>query len=377
MPRVLIFANDYTSIYNFRLELLAKLAADGHEVLLVIPADPRNQAFYHMGCNLIELPLSRFGANPLVELVSMIRLLRLLKIFYPDVVVTFTAKPNIYGGIACRFVKVPQIGAVTGLGATFQKRDAFRRLMVLLYRLAFRRAHAVFFENGHNSQVFADERIIPVAKSFVVAGAGVNLETHPVEAYPEVVGPTRFITVARIRRDKGFDELFEAIRRVSAVRDDVEFHLVGWSEDDSYQDAIEDMRHNYPVVVHGGVGQVKVHELLAESHCLIHPSHHEGMANVILEASAAGRPSLASDIPGCREAIDQGKSGLLFPVRSVEGIERSVHQFLSMTRDTQRDMGLAARKKMESEFNRQTVVGHYVDEINRAALPRKRKWGSR
>lgn len=363
--RVLIFANDNSTLYNFRRELLSRLVADGFNVTVALPAHGRNQAFRDLGCTVIETPLSRFGTNPMAELATLARFGRIARRARPDVVLTFTAKPNIYGGIAAQFCRVPYIGAVTGLGAAFQSDDLLKWFSSILYRIAFRRAHAVFFENVDNMMTFRRIGIVG-DQAKVVSGAGVNLVLHSSESYPEASGNTRFITVARIRRDKGYDELFEVIQRVCTERDDVEFEIVGWYEDDRYRSVVDSMQVNYPVTFHDDVPQQRVHELMTAAHCLIHPSHHEGMANVILEASATGRPCIVSDIPGCREPIEDSATGLLHAARSAVALYAAVIEFLDIAWVDQREMGLAARRKMENEFDRESVVDQYIAAIRRA-----------
>ncbi|SDB80387.1 galacturonosyltransferase [Raineyella antarctica] len=369
MPRVLIFANDITSIIHFRRELLRRLVAVGFEVTIALPAHDRSQALRDLGCEVVETSLSRFGTNPLQELVSVFNLFKIAQHVGPDVIVTFTAKPNIYGGFVSQIVHAPFVGAVTGLGSTFQREGAVRNFMTSLYRLALRRASIVFFENSANRKFFIDRQVVTYANSTVVSGSGVNLKENSLAEARENEGVTRFITVARIRRDKGFDELFAAIRQICAVHDDVEFHLVGWYEDESYREVVGEMENGFPVVVHGSVPQARVRELLSESDCLIHASHHEGMANVILEASATGVPCIVSDIPGCHEAIDDGTSGLLFPVKDAHALASAIERFLSISREGRRSMGLAARQKMETQFDREKVVDQYMAEIRNACAP--------
>ena len=373
MARVLIFANDNSTIYNFRRELLRRLVAEGYDVTVALPSHDGNQAFRDLGCRVVETPLNRFGTNPVQELASLIRFIGIIRDTSPDVVLTYTAKPNIYGGLAAQVCGVPYLSTVTGLGAAFQSESLLRRITALLQRLAYRKSGRVFFQNSENLAVFRRLGVVRGAVE-VLPGSGVNLELHALGPYAGDDGITRFITVSRIRHDKGFDELFEAISEICARRDDVEFHIVGWYEDDNYRELVAEMQANFPVVVHGSVPQERVHELIAQSHALVHPSHHEGMANVILEASAAGVPCIASNIPGCREAIDDGLTGLLFPVRDVNALVETIDQFLSTNWDDRRAMGLAARHKMASEFDREKVVDRYVAQIrNISAIDDARK----
>lgn len=372
MPKVLILANDHTTIYNFRRELLQRLVHDGFEVAIALPADPRNTAFEEIGCTVVETRLSRFGTNPFHELATFASYLRLIRSFAPDVVLTYTAKPNIYGGLASQLTRVPYLTTVTGLGAVFQDAGPLRSISTLLQRVAFRGSLRVFFQNAANLDRFRELRIVRDNVA-LLPGSGVNLDLHRLEPYNADTSPIRFITVSRIRKDKGFDELFAAVRQICAARDDVEFHIVGWYEDDTYRESVAEMKNGYPVVVHGSAPQEKVHELMAEAHCLIHASHHEGMANVLLEASATGVPCIASDIPGCREAIDDGATGLLFDIRDARALVAAIERFLPLSWDERRAMGLAARRKMETEFDRERVVDRYLDEIRSACASRARE----
>lgn len=199
----------------------------------------------------------------------------------------------------------------------------------------------------------------------MLPGSGVNLSLHKFEEYPENEKKVRFIIVSRVRKDKGFDEMFDAIKEVSKDHKHVEFHIVGWYEDDNYKIKIDEMVEQYPVIYHGTQTQEKVHELIKGSHCLIHPSHHEGMANVLLEAEAAGRPCIASDIPGCREAIENGKTGFLFKPQNSESLIKAIEEFLQLTHQRKVEMGISGRKKMEAEFDRQIVVQRYLEEISK------------
>lgn len=371
MTRVLILANDHTTIYNFRRELLERLVADGYQVDIALPADPRNEAFRQLGCRVIETRLSRFGTNPFEEFATLVRYTRLIGALHPDVVLTYTAKPNIYGGIASQIHRVPYLITITGVGTVFQSDGLLKRVSVLLQRLALRRSARVFFQNDANRRIFEELGIVRENVA-LLPGSGVNLSLHGLEPYAPDDGVVRFITVSRLRQDKGFDELFSAIRNVCAVRDDVEFHVVGWYEDASYRDVVVEMQEQYPVTMHGSVSQERVHDLIAQSHCLIHPSHHEGMANVLLEASAAGVPSIASDIPGCREAMDAGVTGFLIPVRDAAALASAIERLADLPWSERREMGLAARRKMEAEFDRQGVVDRYLQGIH-FVLPRNQR----
>jgi glycosyltransferase involved in cell wall biosynthesis len=165
--------------------------------------------------------------------------------------------------------------------------------------------------------------------------------------------------------------VFEAIGKLSVQYKNIEFHMVGWYEDDNYKGKVDEMVKNYPVTYHGSQTQEQVHELIKECHCLIHPSYHEGMANVLLEAASSGRPVMASNIPGCRETFDEGVSGYGFEVKNAAALVNAIEKFIKLPYEDKKQMGIASRAKVEREFDRQIVIERYMEEINKLMCPRK------
>lgn len=364
MSRILILANDNSTIYNFRRELLYRLINEKDEVIISLPKHERNIEFERIGCKIDEIILSRSGTNPIKELILLKSYKKQIKRINPDIVLTYTAKPNIYGSLACKKLSVPYINNVTGLGSNFQSKNIIKKIMLLLQRISYTKSQCIFFQNISNKQCFEEQKIV-VSNTSLLPGSGVNLELHKYESYPKENDITRFILVSRVRKDKGFDELFEAMKLVFKDYKKVEFHIVGWYEDDTYKKKIREMTDNYPVVYHGKKSQEEVHQLISNCHCLIHPSHHEGMANVLLEAASAGRPCMASNISGCKEAIDGGITGFLFEVRDSISLAKTIIKFINLEQEERTVMGIHGRNKMEKEFDRNIVINAYVEKIRK------------
>jgi galacturonosyltransferase len=366
MPKVLILVNDNSTIYNFRRELLARLVTDHYKVFISVPSHPRNSEFVKMGCEVVETGINRFGTNLFEEISVIWKYIQLIRKVKPDVVLTYTAKPNIYGSLACQVCKVPYINNVTGLGSNFQTENRIKKIMLLLQKRAYRKSACVFFQNPGNKKYFEEKKIVGT-NTALLPGSGVNLELHQPEPWPE--GNTiRFIVVSRLRKDKGFDELFKAIPEVCKQYSNVEFHIVGWFEEEEYRKPLESMQKNFPVIYHGDQPQEKVHELMASCHCLIHPSWHEGMANVLLEGAAAARPCMASNIHGCKEAIDEGITGFLFEVKNNASLAKAILKFMALPQAKKKEMGQEGRKKMELEFDRNFVVNTYIRQIEKICI---------
>lgn len=370
--KILIIANDFTTVYNFRSELVKRLAKEGFEVVIALPDDERNAKFADMGCRVTELKMERFGKNPIKDIAIEKNIKKILDEEHPNVVLTYTAKPNIYGAMACTKKKVPCICNVTGLGSNFQSKNAVAAIMMMLQKKAYKKTDTVFFQNQSNLDFFKKSGIVK-GNAELLPGSGVNLLDNCLEEYKNNDIP-KFITVARIRKDKGYDELFDVIKRLKAEGIKAEFHVVGWYEEESYKDTVDELIKDYGVVFYENMPHEKVHNLMAECNCLIHPSHHEGMSNVVLEAAAIGRPCVVSEIPGCMESVDDGITGFYSKVKDSDSLYKAVVKFINMPFEDKKNMALAARKKMEKEFDREFVIEKYLEKIDKLIGSEGRKY---
>ena len=209
----------------------------------------------------------------------------------------------------------------------------------------------VFFENEANAEEFQKRNIIPVKKQKILHGAGINLERYPYQPYPEN-DKIHFLYLGRIMQEKGIDELFAAVRSLHAERKDFILDIVGFYEED-YKEQVESLVREGIAVFHGF--QENPVPYYAASDCIVLPSYHEGMSNVLLEAAAVGRPLITSDIPGCREAVDPGVTGILVKVKDTESLREAMETFLNKTHVDRTLMGEAGRRRMEQIFDKAQV----------------------
>lgn len=350
--KILILANFDVGLYQFRRELIAALLKE-HQVLISLPDGDLVRPLEVMGCRFCDTPMDRRGINPVTDLKLFARYLKLLRQEKPDLVITYTIKPNIYGGMACRLQGLPYAANITGLGTAFQKQGALRKLVTLLYKLALKRAKIVFFENRGNMQTLLAEKIVSTDRCQCLNGAGINLNAYPPVPYPDHSN-IRFLYLGRIMKEKGMDELFSAMRRLYAeLGERVHLDLVGFFDDD-YEAEIQALVADGIADFHGF--QTDPRPYYANADCVTLPSYHEGLSNVLLEAAATGRPVITTDIHGCKETVDPGVSGLLCHVQDADSLYRQMRTMASLSPVQRRDMGLAARKKVEREFEKQMVV---------------------
>ena len=357
--KVLILVNHDVVIYNFRRELVEKLLADGYQVIISSPYGERIDDLVEMGCKYIEAKIERHGTNPLNELKLLSYYKKLMRDVKPDVVLTYTIKPNIYGGLAAKKYGIPYIANITGLGTAVEKKSIMQQITIILYKLAFSNIQRVFFQNTENMKFFRDNNIV-VNKHRLVPGSGVNLDHFQVLDYPPE-DTTEFVFISRIMKEKGIDQYIEAAEYIIKKYPNTKFHVCGFCEE-RYEETLKNLQNEGVLTYHGMVRDVR--EILKKTHCTIHPTYYpEGLSNVLLESAACGRPIITTDRSGCREVVDHGINGYMVKQNSAKDLISKVEEFIQLTYEDKKMMGLAGREKTEKEFDRQIVVEAYLDEI--------------
>lgn len=360
--KIVILANSDVGLLSFRQELIEALIQRGHNITVSLPQGNRLEEIKDLGCSVDIATINRRGTNPIADFRLFRYYKKLLNRIKPNVVLTYTIKPNIYGGLACTMEDIPYIVNITGLGSAVENPGLLQKLTVNLYRLAMRKANCIFFQNKGN-QGFFERKKINYNVHRLIPGSGANINKFAVAPYPDTA-PVKFLFISRIMKEKGIEEFFAAARHFRNSRKDVEFHILGACEED-YAVKLQSLANDGIVVYHGQ--QKDVRPYLAEASCLIHPTFYpEGMSNVILEAASSGRPVITTRRHGCMEAVNDGKTGFLFAERDTQGLVDAIDKFLALTIEQRAEMGRMARLKMEQEFDRNIVVNAYLEEIEKA-----------
>lgn len=358
--KIVILANDTTNLYNHRFEVIKGLVQAGYKVEIIAEQQHFVKEFKSLGCILSPLRVNRHQKNPLNDLKLLYTYYTLLKSLKPDIVLTYNIKPNIYGGMACRFLGLPYLPNITGLGTAVEYPGALQKLTVFLYKIALRKAHTIFFQNTENKAFFKEHNLIAEnTRNVLLPGSGVNLTKHPALPYPSD-GEIHFLFVARILKEKGIDMYLSAAQKFSGPN--IKFHICGPFDSSDYQDKVEKAVKEGKVIYHGQQKDMK--PFFEQSSCLLHPSWYpEGMSNVLLEAAASARPAITTNRAGCREIVEDGKTGFIVPVKDEKAFLQALEQFLSLSWEERYQMGLNARKKVEKEFDRDIVVKIYLKEL--------------
>lgn len=357
--QILILANHSGGLYDFRKDLIAELKTHA-SVAVAVPHNDRWDELNGLADRVIELPVDRRGMNPLHDGKLFRQYRAILGEIKPDLVLTYTIKPNIYGGLACRMAHIPYAVNITGLGSAIENGGWLKKFVLALYRPALKGAKVVFFENAGNRDTLAATGVVPKGRDVVLHGAGVNLEDYPCQPYPQE-GPVRFLFVGRVMHEKGVDELFAAAKRMKQqYGEQVEFHMVG-SFEEAYKPAMDELEQAGVVKYHGYQSDMK--PFYAMAGCVVLPSYHEGMSNVLLEAAASGRPLITSDIPGCREAVENGVSGYLCPAKDADALYEAMRRFAALSVEQRSQMGRCGRERMEQQFSKTAVVAETIKQL--------------
>ena len=355
--KILVLANNDIGLYKFRKELIEKFLDQKNEVYISLPDGELVRPLEEKGCIFIDTPVDRRGINPKTDLGLFNRYRKMIKAVNPDIVITYTIKPNIYGGIAARFARKKYAVNITGLGTAFQSSGLIRTIVVTLYKIALKKAKAIFFENSANRDELLSFKVCDKNQTVVLNGAGVNTDTYSYLQYPQAdeSGNERvnFLFVGRVMKEKGIDELFEAMERLVAEGKQCFLDVVGPFEED-YKDKLDQYEKEGWLKYHGY--QSDVRPFIEKCHCFVLPSYHEGMANTNLECASSGRPVITSNIPGCKESVIEGVSGLLCEPKNADSLYEVMRQITEMSMAERKTMGLAGRKHMEAVFEKGKVV---------------------
>ncbi|WP_026391636.1 glycosyltransferase family 4 protein [Haploplasma modicum] len=362
MKKVLMIYNSDDFAYRFTLEIIEEIIKNGNILEIILPLDSRNNYFIDLPVKIYYSPIQRRGKNIFNDLKLLNSYKKIIKESRPDVIFSFTIKPNIYGSIVANKFNIPIISRVSGLGTSFQKKGLLFLITKFLYRKSFKNNKHVFFENSTNSILFNKE-ILKLNSYSVLPGSGVNITNFKPVEYPENNMPIKFLFLGRIMKDKGFEEyIYSAQKLKTKFRDNIEFHVAGDIES-YYINIVEELQKNNIIKFFGFVTNPE--KLINESHCIVLPSYHEGLSNVMLEAQALERPVIGTNVAGIKETFIANETGILCEVKDEEDLCDKIEFFYLMDYNDKKIMGQKGRVFVSSNFSRKIVVDEYIKQINK------------
>jgi glycosyltransferase involved in cell wall biosynthesis len=373
--KIIICLNTAWNLVNFRAGLIRALVAAGYDVVAVAPADKYSPGLKALGCRFVPLHMENGGTNPVQDAMLTLRFARLFSYEKPDVYLGYTVKPNVYGSLAARMMRIPVINNIAGLGAVFIKDGWLVRVVRWLYRMALKRSAKVFFQNDDDRRLFVSGGLVRAEVTGLLPGSGIDLNRFTPALTPAVLDVNskfRFLLIARMLRDKGVGEYVEAAKLLRQGWPQAEFCLLGFV-DVQNPAAISRVEMDAwvaeGVVSYLGVSD-DVRTQLATADCVVLPSYREGTPRTLLEAAAMARPIITTDAVGCREVVDDGVNGYLCKVRDAGDLAAKMEQMLSLSPKQRTEMGLRGRAKMVAEFDEQIVIEKYLAAIEEIRVQR-------
>lgn len=369
-PLIALLTNNDDDVYCFRKELIEGLLAEGYEMLISCPNGPKFELMKDILFKYDDPFIDRRGTNVIADAKLFLHYRNLFKKYRPAVVLTYTAKPNVYASVAARTLDIPYINNVTGIGSVVNMTGMKKAFILWLFKLAYRGAACVMFQNATNMQLALDSGMVK-GDYKLIPGSGVDLTRYPIQSYPDggdgKTGETViFNYIGRVLHDKGVDDYIEAAKRIKKRYPNTEFNMLGFIEptESHYEKELAELGKQGIINYRGSQKDVK--PWIARAHAIIHPSTYgEGMSNVLLENAASGRFLITTDNPGCQETVVDGESGFIYHGGNADALVETVEKFLKLDNETRKKMGLVGRKYVEDNFSREIVVEAYKEKIKK------------
>ena len=367
---IALLTNNDDDVYCFRKELIEALIAEGYEMLISCPDGPKFELMKDISYIYDNPDIDRRGTNPLKDFGLMMHYRKLFKQYKPAVVLTYTAKPNVYASIVAHQLGIPVINNLTGLGSVVNETGLMKSFIMWLFKLAYRKSACMMFQNETNMKVAIDQGMVK-RKYRLIPGSGVDTDRYPLQPYPDggdgkTGAPVVFNYIGRILHDKGVDDYIEAAKRIKKNYPQTEFNMLGFIEptEKHYEQDLKDLESEGIVLYRGSQKDVK--PFIARAHCTIHPSTYgEGMSNVLQESASSGRFLITTNNPGCQETVENNKTGYIYQGGNVDALVQTIERFLALPNSQRKNAGELGRKRMEEIFSRKIVIKAYQEEICR------------
>ena len=362
--KIAIVLNTSWNIFNFRMNFIRSLQAQGHEVHTVAPIDDYTHFLMEAGCIHHPVRMDSRGANPIKDTALLIELLSIYRKMRPDIVLHYTIKPNVYGSIAAGILGIPAINNVCGLGTVFLKDNLVSAVAIFLYRFSFRFATKVFFQNPDDLALFLDKKLVAKVKTGLIPGSGIDLNKfRPLEFKRN--NTFTFLLVSRLITDKGILEYIQAVRQLKAQGIKARFQILG-AKDPKHKRGIK-LKTINEWISSGTIEYLgttnDVRHFIRQADCIVLPSYREGTPRTLLEAASSSKPIIATDVPGCHQVVRHLFNGLLCELKNPDDLAQKMISMANFDDETLKKFGENGRKKMEQEFDEKVVIDKYIRTI--------------
>lgn len=359
--RIAVVLNTSWNIYNFRMNLLRALAAEGHEVHTIAPKDNFTPLLEEAGYIHHNVKMDSRGANPVKDAALVVELFSIYRRIRPDIILHYTIKPNIYGTLAAGMLKIPVINNVCGLGTVFLKDNLVSAIAILLYKVSFRFAHKVFFQNPDDLKLFVDRKMAPPMAVDLLPGSGIDLkkfQSVPFRRNKVFV----FLLISRLITDKGILDYIEAVKTLRQEGIQARFQILGALDPVHKRgiktSVIREWIEN-DIIEYLGTTQ-DVRTFIEQADCIVLPSYREGTPRTLLEAASSAKPIIATDVPGCNHVVMDQVNGFLCRMKDPQDLAAKMRQLAQSEDEKLARLGQNGRMKMEAEYDENLVINKYL-----------------
>jgi len=364
--KIAIVLNTSWNVYNFRLNLLKVLQNDGYIITVIAPKDEYSIRLKNEGFQYIDLKMNNDGTNILEELKLIVQLFKVYKFIHPDIILQYTIKPNIYGTLVARLLKIPVINNISGLGTIFLKEKIIYKLARFFYKVLLRFPKKVFFQNRDDHEKFLKQKLVKKINSETIPGSGIDINRFlPIYREEHDNEEFCFLMIARLIKDKGIVEYIEAIQIIKKEYQNVRFQLIG-SLYLGNPTAIKEEELNLWIkeglIEYLGVSD-EIEIIISKSDCVVLPSYREGLSRVLLEAASMEKPIVTTNVAGCKDVVDHGVNGFLCEVRDSKSLAKNMINMLKLSKEDRKIMGQKGRQKVIQQFNEKILIDKYVSTI--------------
>lgn len=362
--KIAIVLNTSWNIYNFRMNFIRALLAEGHEVHTIAPTDEFTKYLTEAGCIHHKLRMDSRGANPIKDSALILELFLIYRAVKPDIILHYTIKPNVYGTIAAALLRIPVVNNVCGLGTVFLKDNLVSTIAVLLYKISFRFAAKVFFQNPDDLDLFLKKRLVAPGQADLLPGSGIDLQKFTPTAFKRNPKFT-FLLISRLITDKGILEYIEAVRKLKHEGLDARFQILGAMDPQHKRgikmEVVDEWIRTGTVEYMGTTTDVR--QFIHQADCIVLPSYREGTPRTLLEAASSSKPIIATDVPGCNHVVTDNYNGLLCKLRDAEDLAEKMKLMATLNDEKLMLFGKNGRAKVEAEYDESFVIRKYLKTL--------------
>ncbi len=362
--RIAIVLNTSWNIYNFRMNFVRALLAQGYEVHTIAPEDEYTHYLQEAGCIHHKVKMDSRGANPIKDSALIVELYAIYKKVRPDIILHYTIKPNVYGTLAASLLRIPVVNNVCGLGTVFLKKNLVSAIAIFLYKISFRFAQKVYFQNPDDRELFVKEKLVRAEAVDLLPGSGIDLEKFKPAGFKRNEKFT-FLLISRLITDKGVMEYIDAIRKLKSTGIEARFQVLGAMDPEHKRgikrEVIQEWIDSQTIEYLGTTDNVQ--QFINQADCIVLPSYREGTPRTLLEAASSSKPIIATDVPGCNHVVKDNFNGLLCKLKDADDLAEKMKMMAGFDSTKLRVLGENGRAKVEAEYSESIVIDKYLQTI--------------